>query len=119
MEDKGYIRPDNSVPGLRKITPFKGKKNREQKNFNRKLKPVRIRIEMFFGRLKQAWGIFKKPYSLSLEFFDLDFDNCMFLTNELLKKRALSDFDREYYKKIIQLRKNVFLEKKRKRKESF
>ena len=54
-----------------------------------------------------------------LSFFDLDFDNFMFLMNQLLKKRTLSDFDREYYKKIIQLRKNEFQEKRRKQKESY
>ena len=31
MGDKGYIGPDSSVPDLRKITPFKGKKNQRPK----------------------------------------------------------------------------------------
>ena len=83
------------------------------------MKSVRVRIEMFFGRLKQSWGIFKKSYRLSLDLLDMDFDNCLFLTNELLKKRVLSEFDRLYYLKLIESRKKSFRGKKRKRKESY
>ena len=74
---------------------------------------------MFFGLMKQSWGIFKKPYRLSHDLFDMDFDNCLYLTNELLKKRELDQKDREYYRKLRELRKNEFENKKRKQRESF
>ena len=73
---------------------------------------------MFFGHLKQAWGIFKKPYRLSHSLLYIDFDNCLYLTNELLKRRELSENDREYYLKLRELKKIEFRKKKTKQKES-
>ena len=116
--DKGYIGKETYIPGLRRITPKKKPLSAFDKLNNKRIKESRVRIEMFFGRLKQSWHIIKNKYRLTHKNLEMDFDLCVYLTNELIKRRELTSEDRTFYKQLKKFQKSQFQEKRRKQKEA-
>ena len=51
--------------------------------------------------MKMSFKILRTPYRLDHSLFDLDFDNCLYLTNELIKNNELREEDGVFYKKLI------------------
>jgi len=75
---------------------------------------------VLFGRLKGAWGVAAGVYRLHHSQFDLDIDNCILLTNELINKTPLQAEDQKFY--LAGIEKHLELmemkkEKKRKTRE--
>ena len=64
----------------------------------------RVPIECFFGRMEKLWKITSSVYRFSHEYFDIDYDNCVLLTNEHIREHQLVDADAEYYRFIINSR---------------
>ena len=62
---------------------------------------------MFFGRLKKSFGLFRNPYRSDLNSFDLDFDICVFLTNEILKTNPLLKDDSKLYCQYLYKKKSA------------
>ncbi len=116
--DKGYI---GEVDGITMVTPKKKQRNarltHQELIYNRDVAKVRIPVEQFFGRLKSCWRILANTYRMDHANFDTDADNCILLTNELIKISNLSDVDLRAYKRNVELRKAEAIQKyERKRK---
>jgi hypothetical protein len=81
------------------------------------IKEMRVPIEQFFGHLKSSWHLVKRVYRNDHGNFDLDFDNCVLLTNELLAYReVLSESDFLYYQNFNLQRKRKVMQKEEKEK---
>jgi len=118
--DKGFIGPQRNTPHLRKFCPFKPPKGNEQRQFNEEQKRKRVVVECFFGKMYKAWGLARRAYSFDHKTFDVDIENIIMLTNELIRCREdnLSTTDREFYAAFVESRQSRTETRKRKRKES-
>lgn len=52
-------------------------------------------------------------------YFDEDFDNCVMLTNELIRNNQLNDPDREFYRQFVQMRKDAANKRANKQREAY
>ena len=74
-------------------------------------------MEHFFGRLKKKFKICRL-YRLCHSNFDEDIDNCILLTNLIIKEFELTEEDGEFYRKLLNKRYNEIKEKEQKKKEA-
>jgi hypothetical protein len=114
MVDKGYTGPPEDTPYVRRIFPVKGRYLRPQQvENNLRISRTRVKVEMFFGRLKKSWAITRQPYRFDHSHFDEDMNNCILLTNELVGITNLLGEDKQFYKDWKLLQRHNFLRKKR------
>lgn len=118
--DHGYVGPAEDTPGLRRVTPKKGTLSVEEQHSNAELGRLRVPVEQFFGRMQQLWALSRGIYRWSHDHFDLDIDNCILLTNEVLKRRnnPLATADQQFAQKVRADRKRKQEEKAEKKQES-
>ncbi len=103
--DKVYGGPQSDTPNLRKIVPLKTPILQSDIENNQVIGKLRVQIECVFGRMQKLWGIFRKVYTLDHDNFDMDFDNCILLTNEDIRNNhPLSEDDRILYQLLTQQR---------------
>ncbi|OAF68928.1 hypothetical protein A3Q56_03301 [Intoshia linei] len=100
--DSGYIGDAHDTPGIIKIAVKKPTQCVTQLQIKEHDQQCTIRsfVERFFGRLKQAFSVFSGIYRYNHQNFDIDFDNTVLLTNELICKTELTDDDQKYQKKL-------------------
>ena len=114
--DKGYKGDETKdTPGLRKLVPIINPQTIEEHQFNRNVYSIHI-IERFFGRMKNLWKITSSMYNDQTN-FDIDFDNCILLTNEHIRFHKLLDEDKVFYYALLNNQYNEQEEKSRKRKQ--
>ncbi|OAF66723.1 hypothetical protein A3Q56_05543 [Intoshia linei] len=102
--DSGYMGPDSDTLGLRKyvmnrpslIEPVDVESHKE-------LASIRGCVERFFGRLKISFSIFSLTYRYDISHFNVDFDICVLLTNEIISRTQLTDNDIIYDFGLISL----------------
>jgi hypothetical protein len=113
--DKGYIGPASDTPDERRITPKKGHLTQAERAVNQEINRIRVPIEQFLGRMLQSWGIMQERYRWDHANFDVDFQNCALLTNELIRHNNLAELDSEFYHKYLSARRTKSEERARKR----
>lgn len=101
--DKGYVGATEILPCFvhPKKKPKNGTLTQAELARNKIIGKVRVPVECFFGRMKKAWLIWSKVYTLDHQHFDEDFENCMLLTNQLIRVGALDKDDKIYYRKLL------------------
>ena len=117
--DKGYIGPASDTPEIRRIVPKKAPRTTAEKKENEEISKIRVKVECFFGRMTSKWVITRHVYRLDHSRFDMDLDNCILLTNEIIKKQSLVEQDREFLLKSIQARTQQQEEARNKRRASY
>ena len=117
--DKAYYADQSITAPIRRIAVKKGKRlSTREKQENSVISNIRCPVEQFFGRLKKLWYICDK-YRHSSELFDIDFDNCVLLTNIHISSNNLTNGDGEYYRRLLVARKkekDEILEKRKRQK---
>ncbi|OAF66672.1 hypothetical protein A3Q56_05550, partial [Intoshia linei] len=98
-----YIEDAHDTSGIRKIAVKKPTQCVTQLQIKEHDKQCTIisLVERFFVRLKQAFSVFFGIYRYDHQNFDIDFDNAVLLTNELMCKTGLTEDDQKYQKKIV------------------
>ena len=125
LADKGYISEDLKE---RLITPHKGNRlTHEQMLFNEKLSKVRIKVENYFGRLKNYFMIISEKFRGNRESYDSIFCLCAGLVNFQIKylnkplNREDHDFFCRHYTMVhmnVNKRKQKEAEKRKNQKEA-
>lgn len=115
--DKAYIGPPEDTLDLRRITPKKNPQLHAEKLRNKELNAIRGSIERFFGRMEKLWGCIREIYRWDHDNFDVDFDNCLLLTNEHIKQNQLEEIDRKFHLQVIEDRRMRRERKEQKRKQ--
>lgn len=117
MADKGYQGATELVQTYRVITPTKGSNlPRATVARNRDIALLRVPVECFFGRMYKLYTMFSKTYTLSHEHFDMDFNNCAYLTNYSMSATGVSNSDAEYYRGVLVQQRLNYAERVEKRK---
>jgi len=63
VADKAYLGPENDTPGIRRITPHKGRNLPPARRLeNDEINRIRVPIEQFFGRQYKLWGFSREVY---------------------------------------------------------
>jgi hypothetical protein len=99
--DNGYQGPDSDTPGLRRIFIPRLTHVPSEQQYREQLSRLRVPVEQFFGRLNTLWGVARGKYQWSHRFFDIDIDNCIYLTNEHISKCQLTEVDAEFQSAFI------------------
>ena len=81
-----YVGPDSDTPEVRRIVQMKDEDE---------IKKIRRPVEMFFGRMKQAFKMSAHSYKLDHTHFDADMDSMILLANELIKHSPLNYRERK------------------------
>jgi hypothetical protein len=99
VADKAYIGVE-SVEGITAAIPTRKRKGQSltssERERNRRISSVRIRAEMFYGRLKNKFAIMRRKYTLDRDEYSKRADVCVALTNYDLLSRPLARRDSEY-----------------------
>ena len=99
---------------MRRITPTRGRNSTHQAA-NIEISKIRVPIECFFGRMQSIWRITAECYRNSHAVFDVDYDNCVLLTNEHIRLNRLNPSDEQFATFIDVRREQTRVEKERKR----
>lgn len=112
--DNGYQGPASDTGDLRRIFVPRKSHVPSSEITREHLAHLRAPVEQFFGRVAQLWGVARNRYKWSLEHFDLDIDNCCYLTNEHIRHNQLTMLD--YNFKAKHARSQAVLEEARQEK---
>lgn len=118
--DRGYTGPAEDTPTIRRIAIAKEKAllTTEDVEKNQILAEIRVHVECFFGRMYQLFPFLSKPYPFSHKYFDMDIENIIMLTNEMiLATHPLAAEDREFYLQRLKERLSEKEQKEKKQKE--
>jgi hypothetical protein len=102
--DRKYIGPAGDTPGERRIVAKKKPVSTEDKRRNKEISTDRVYVEQFLGRNAKLFAVMREVYRYDHAKFDLDFENCCFLTNEAILLTALADEDGKFYRKLLESR---------------
>ncbi len=133
LGDAGYL--GEATPDIRKVAMNKPSSEHIDPYEQQELAGIRSSCERFFGRLQQAFAVFRGVYRyLSPQYhrfeviltclrwdhdqLDDDFDLCCLLTNELIKLGRTDDTDGNFPGLLQAARLRSMLDKKAKRKRS-
>lgn len=117
--DKKYIGPAGDTPGERRIVAKKKPTSTDDKRRNKEISEDRCPVEQFLGRNAKLFAVMRDVYRYDHDKFDLDFENCCFLTNESILLTALADDDGKFYRQMLESRFEKHQSELKKRKQNY
>lgn len=117
--DSGYLGEERDFPLLRRVViPRHSTATGRQKEDHAELSGIRSCVEIFFGRMHQNFAMIRNVHRWNHEHFDMDFDLCVLLTNELILTTNLEQEDANFLLKSLECKKQAHEERMGKRKAS-